>query len=68
VAKGIQEAAECVLKSLLDQEGTVGFKEHILESDDEKEVTKININGNRTIDFKSKSGNSSTVYKSKTVT
>ncbi|KAL2856104.1 hypothetical protein BJX68DRAFT_263599 [Aspergillus pseudodeflectus] len=67
ITKGIQEAAEGMLKALLDQDGTVGFKQHMLESEDEHEVTEIVINGDGTIDFKSKSGNSSTVYKSETV-
>lgn len=52
---------------LFNSEGTAGFKQHILRSEDANIVTSITINDNGTVTFRSKSGTSTTVYTSKIV-
>ncbi|PTB51341.1 hypothetical protein M431DRAFT_523205 [Trichoderma harzianum CBS 226.95] len=51
---------------LYEMEETAGFKQHILREEDEGKVTEIIINEDETITFKSQSGDSETVYTSKT--
>lgn len=58
-------AAKATTAGLFNSEGTAGFKQHILRAEDEWQVTEIVINADRTITFKSKSGNSDTVSASK---
>ncbi|SPO04678.1 uncharacterized protein DNG_07363 [Cephalotrichum gorgonifer] len=58
-------AAKATTASLFNSEGTEGFKQHILREEDEDALTEIVINADRTITFKSNSGNSDTVTSSK---
>lgn len=58
-------AAKTVTSTLFNSETTEGFKQHILREEDEGERTEIVINADRTITFKSKSGDSDTVSSSK---
>jgi len=61
-------AAKSTTSSLFNSEGTAGFKQHILRSEDEAGLTEIVINSDYTITFKSKSGTSDTVTSHKPVT
>lgn len=58
-------AAKATTAGLFNEEGTEGFKQHILREEDEGAVTEIVINGDRSITFKSNSGDSDTVTSSK---
>ena len=73
---GVTKVANVVLKALcnatLNTASTDGYKQHILRSDDEKTShrnveTIIRINKDGTMNFKSPSGTSNTVYITKTV-
>ena len=66
-AAGAAAAAKTVTSALFNSEGTEGFKQHILRGEDENELTEIVINGDRSITFKSKSGDSDTVTSEKPV-
>ncbi|KAM5345152.1 hypothetical protein ACJ41O_011014 [Fusarium nematophilum] len=59
--------AKSATSVLFNEETTAGFKQHILRSEDEDEVTEIVINDDNTITFKSKSGDSETVVTSEPV-
>ncbi|KAB8227673.1 hypothetical protein ETB97_009472 [Aspergillus alliaceus] len=59
--QAMREAAQLIL----NQEGTAGFKQHMLESDDNDKLTEIVINSDYTITFKSHSGTSNTVTATK---
>ncbi|KAK2590468.1 hypothetical protein QQS21_011855 [Conoideocrella luteorostrata] len=48
----------------INKEKTEGFKQHILRTDNETNCTRIIINEDQTIDFKSESGDSSTIFSS----
>lgn len=65
VATAIADAAKATTDPLFNSENTSGFKQHILRSDDENQVTEVVINSDRSITFKSKSGNSNTGSSSK---
>ncbi|CEJ93599.1 hypothetical protein VHEMI09177 [[Torrubiella] hemipterigena] len=52
-------------KYMFNSEGTDGFKQHILRSEDANAITNIIINGDGTVTFQSRSGTSSTVYTAK---
>lgn len=58
--------AKATTNRLYEMEETAGFKQHILREEDEGKVTEIIINEDETITFKSQSGDSETVYTSKT--
>jgi hypothetical protein len=58
-------AAKATTSALFNSEGTAGYKQHILRTEDEGQLTEIVINADRTITFKSRSGNSDTVSASK---
>jgi hypothetical protein len=58
-------AAKATTSALFNSESTAGFKQHILRAEDEGVLTEIVINADRTITFKSRSGNSDTVSASK---
>lgn len=66
-AAGAAAAAKVVTTGLFNSEGTDGFKQHILREEDEDSVTEIVVNGDRSITFKSNSGNSDTVTSEKSV-
>ncbi len=53
---------------LLEDGGTKGFKQHILRSEDANKTVKITLNSDNTIEIKSKSGVSKTVWSSKKIT
>ncbi|KAK4456616.1 hypothetical protein QBC42DRAFT_214514 [Cladorrhinum samala] len=60
-------AAKATTSALFNSEGTVGFKRHMLTSDDEGRTTEIVIRQDNTIEFRSSSGNSETVTSTKNV-
>ena len=62
-----KELSKCNIGPVMNSEGTDGFKQHILREEDAGAVTEIVINGDGTIVFKSNSGESETIYKSKDV-
>lgn len=66
-AAGAAAAAKTVTTGLFNSEATDGFKQHILRSEDEDELTEIVINGDRSITFKSNSGSSDTVTSEKSM-
>ncbi|KAH6603174.1 transmembrane amino acid transporter family [Trichoderma cornu-damae] len=59
-------AAKSTTDALFSSEDTSGFKQHILRDEDAGKTTEIVINEDQTITFKSQSGNSETVYTSRT--
>ena len=66
-AVGAAAVAKTTTSALFNSESTDGFKQHILREEDEDAFTEIVINGDRTITFKSNSGNSDTVSSEKSV-
>jgi hypothetical protein len=64
VAKVVSKA---LCEAMLNDVETDGFKQHILREEDEDRITVIRINEDGTINFKSRSGQSDTVYDSKIV-
>lgn len=62
-----KRVAKLATEQLTNDASTDGFKQHILRSEDEGELTEIVINGDLTITFKSKSGDSETVSSSREV-
>ncbi|KAH8674815.1 hypothetical protein BGZ60DRAFT_404871 [Tricladium varicosporioides] len=59
--------AKVANEALFNTESTDGFKQHILRSEDAGKLTEIVINKDRSITFKSKSGNSDTGTSSRKV-
>lgn len=66
-AAGAAALAKGTTTALFNSESTDGFKQHILREEDEDALTEIVINADRTITFRSNSGNSDTVSSSKPV-
>ncbi|CAM1503620.1 Fc.00g012110.m01.CDS01 [Cosmosporella sp. VM-42] len=66
-AVGAAAVAKTTTSALFNSEATDGFKQHILREEDEDALTEIVINSDRTITFKSNSGNSDTVSSEKPV-
>ncbi|KAF7557474.1 hypothetical protein G7Z17_g744 [Cylindrodendrum hubeiense] len=62
-----KRVAKMATEQLTNDESTDGFKQHILRSEDEDELTEIVINEDLTITFKSNSGDSETVSSSREV-
>lgn len=62
-----KQLAKITNEALFNTESTDGFKQHILRDDDANKLTEIVINKDRSITFKSKSGNSETNTSSRKV-
>ncbi len=60
--KAAKDAANGISKSLFNGEATVGFKQHILRSEDDKKMVTISLFANNTARISSPSGISNTVY------
>ncbi|KAL7942787.1 hypothetical protein V8C42DRAFT_330378 [Trichoderma barbatum] len=64
VAMAAMGAAKLTTDHVFDSEDTTGYKQHILREEDEGKVTEVIINEDKTVTFKSQSGESETVYTS----
>lgn len=62
-----KQLAKVTNEALFNTESTDGFKQHILRGEDANKLTEIVINKDRSITFKSKSGNSDTGTSSRKV-
>jgi hypothetical protein len=60
--KAAQDAANGIASSLFNGEATVGFKQHILRSEDDSKMVTISLFDNNTAKISSPSGISNTVY------
>ncbi len=63
----VTTAAGATCAAVFNSEGTDGFKQHMLTSDDEGRETEIVIKENNMVEFRSNSGTSTTGYASKRV-